>query len=443
MVFCNKNSGFTLIEVAIALTIVGILLAGFFKIFLLVNERNVRIEYFGEISAIRDALEDYVLTNGFYPAPAALNLAITDVNYGLPVDQEAPPRALPDIGAGECALNSAAINGVFCTPGTRDLDSNGIGEDNEEVVLIGSVPTTILGFNPEESLDQFGQRYTYAVSRGLTQSGGFTNSGGVLRVLSSDSPGNNALSTNRDVHYVLVAHGTNHSGSYNALGNLSTNLCPSNDAMEIENCDNDSVFQALTAGDENTPGSVNIQNQLSTNEVTGNYFDDAVIYSNSILGRFWTARGATQINITSGATPSDANVVLGNTTYTGSINNVNDRTQLWIDGDSRSDRVITKRLCRKNQNECFRVEDIVSTAPVLNDISGNPKQLKCVSRGFNNVTMQGTSSGRKPGREAEANGDCDVITKVTSPQFGTQDSSGIICVNGADGVNPDGTMRCL
>ncbi|NCT41838.1 MAG: type II secretion system protein [Alphaproteobacteria bacterium] len=447
-----QTKGFTLIEVSIALMVIGLLLGAFLQTLTFMTERQERIEYYGATTAIGAALEDYALRNGFYPVPAAVNFSINDINYGIPVNEQVPPltTTLPDVAIGECNAGAARVNGILCRPGTRDLDSNGIGEDNAEVILIGSVPTTILGFNNEESLDKFNHRFTYAVSRGLTEAATFDNDNGVIRVISSETGADAVLAdvgdyTNRDVHYIVMSHGKNHSGSYDGQGNLSANLCATNDTIEAENCDNDAVFTALTSGEENDPASSNTRIRPSIQNVVGDYYDDALAYNNSINANFWTARGANRVNMTSGATPGGSKVMVGADEYTGSVSNVNNRPQLWVNGGLRADQVITKRICDENQGGCFRIEDITFTGAALDDeTSGTPKTLKCVSRGFDNVNaVNKKTSGQKRGKTSEANGECDVNTKVTNPQFGPRDFSGIICPNGANGTNADGSFKCL
>ena len=442
------DRGFTLIEVSIILVIGSLLLMGFINILTLSNKIRQNEEYFGSVRAISEAIESYALNNGAYPVPAAINLSSDDVNYGIPIDQQVLPltQTLPDRLAGECDAGAAAVNGVFCRPGARDLDSNGIGEDDDETILIGSLPTTLLGLNSDESLDKHSARYTYAISRGLTNPATFSNENGVLRVL-SDETGGDALTTARDVHYVIVSHGQNLSGARLGSGTLSGTLCDNtlltNQPMEFENCDNDAIFTVLTTGNDTT-GTQNLFVMEAIQEGGGEYFDDALAFTEDINGETWTLRGTDSVNMTSGL-EGTTKIIFGATNYANSVNGIRS-PQVWVNGDARADQALTKRICDETQDNCFRVEDLTfSGASLLDEATSQPKQLKCVNRGLKNVRMiNKASSWWKKGRTGEANADCDVNTKVLAPlQFGNDIGGGVICVNGANGRNADGTLRCL
>ena len=157
MAIKNSEDGFSLIEVAIIMIIAGLLLSTFFQMKGIVSAEQKRNEFYATVDILGDSLEQYALINGFYPAPASLTENFTNANFGQQV-------AVPAYTAAQCAAGSAMFNGIFCRPGQRDLDTSGtVGDIETETVLIGALPTSILGLNNEEAADMYQQRFTYAV----------------------------------------------------------------------------------------------------------------------------------------------------------------------------------------------------------------------------------------------------------------------------------------
>lgn len=79
----KKDRGFTLIEILIVMTIIGILLAGAFFAYVEAVERSRVNQALLDIQQIRNAVESYHLDIGFYPA---------DVNRGIDPGLAAPIR---------------------------------------------------------------------------------------------------------------------------------------------------------------------------------------------------------------------------------------------------------------------------------------------------------------------------------------------------------------
>lgn len=241
----NQHKGFTLVEMAIVLLIVGLLLGGLLPTISSQMEQQQRNETRKQIDEIKGALIGFTIANGRLPCPAD------------PVIATGQPGA-----------------GAERTPPCTNSNSTGV------------LPWATLGVN---ETDAWGNRYTYRVSSDFADALGTTFgkdqngndcipsptpmnasfalcSVGTLDVRSAASGGTN-IATN--VPAVIISHGKNSAGAYTQQG---TQLSASSNADELENSD----------------GSAD-HNYVSHNPTQN--FDDVVVWlsNNILLNRMVTA----------------------------------------------------------------------------------------------------------------------------------------------------------
>lgn len=189
--------GFTLVEIAIVLVIVGILLSGGLTILSSQQEMRRQQESTTMLSEAREALIGFAIVNGRLPCPADPTVASGAANAG--VERAATPAG--------------------CTGGVPALQ--------------GVLPWATLGL-PE--LDAWSHRFTYRVSASFARSGPFTrSSAGDITI--SVSAGGTALAS--AVPAALVSHGANGLLAYLPFG---SQMPASADADETENGDVDTAF---------------------------------------------------------------------------------------------------------------------------------------------------------------------------------------------------------
>jgi prepilin-type N-terminal cleavage/methylation domain-containing protein len=209
----SKN-GFTLVEMAIVLMIVGLLLGGLLvPLSAQMDQRNIS-DTQKAMSEIKEALIGYALANGRLPCPAKPTIATGTTNAGV----------------ADCTLTT------------------------------GVVPWATLGVN---ETDAWGDRYTYRVTSDFTDAisnstyGGCTPSPiptqasfglcsvGNLNVLSAASGG---VTISGSVPAVVISHGKNRAGAYTPQG---TQVAVGSNADEQENsdgtADNNYVSHTLTS----------------------------------------------------------------------------------------------------------------------------------------------------------------------------------------------------
>ncbi|MEQ8967762.1 MAG: type II secretion system protein [Azospirillaceae bacterium] len=248
--------GFSLIELAIVLTLIGILLGGVFGVasdYLAAENREITA---ARLEAIEEALVLYASRNKRLPCPAD-----------------------------GTAAEGTAADGVPDPSGETETCSAG---DEFSVV-----PWRALGMEPEATRDGFGRRITYRVfdgADGLTDTDGMDMSAceaaaeesgspepectaGISPVdflrdkgLTVDDPDGNAIvdpgspEAGGGAAFVLVSHGNDGAGAY-TRGGTRIALAPAGQADQRENTDMDDTF---------------VLGGLNAAEGTNAYFDDIV-----------------------------------------------------------------------------------------------------------------------------------------------------------------------
>ena len=143
----RRLRGFTLIEIAVVLFIGALLISGVVQ-YVTAQITSARLAATrGKQDAIKSALVNFIARNNRLPCPAVATIA-----------------------------NGAANNGVeAATPGTcTGTTISGVAPLD---VATGTLPWVSLGLSNEVSLDAYGNRFTYQVARGATNTTGATVSG--------------------------------------------------------------------------------------------------------------------------------------------------------------------------------------------------------------------------------------------------------------------------
>lgn len=187
--------GFSLIEMAIVLVVIGLLLGGGILAVAPVLESTNRSETDGKLDRIGDALTLYVIQNGCLPCPADGDLAIGTA------------------GAGQSQTDNGGGAVVFYTSGCAD-EAGGSGASCR--VLTSSitepddvVPWETLGMSEADAVDAWGNRIRYSLTRGLSQASSMVRSGSSYPAGTVDisDAGSTVSAITTEAAYVLVSHG--------------------------------------------------------------------------------------------------------------------------------------------------------------------------------------------------------------------------------------------
>ncbi len=350
--FRSKESGLSLIEVSIALIVIGLLLVPLIHIYDLEQIRNKVHKTESSLSYVRDSLTKFAVENGRYPLPAVRNLTSGSVGAGV----EFTGVIIPCVTG---ATNPCRTPGA---PAVR--------------VIIGDVPFKALGINVENIVDGYGGKLTYAITQTLTNVGTFSDVGGIITLFQRDGVTNEPqtvdAASNPNVHFVLISHGEDNSGAFSLEGG-TMNVCPTGGASNRDTVNCDHIDTLFTTNSEltcavgltpnfgtmlcddliniPTPPSVPGQIQRAQYSVPGaSHYDDYVSFSTSTQGYIWSyAVGAPNMqsrnpgNALIGAIPASITTGTGPRPETAVA-------KLEVMGNMRTDTLFVDRICRTSGN---------------------------------------------------------------------------------------------
>ncbi len=184
----NENiTGFSLLEMSIVLTIVGLLLYGLIPSITAQVDQQHRNDTIRQMNDIKDALYGYSMANGRLPCPAKATIATNALNAGI----------------SDCKLT------------------------------LGVIPWATLGTS---ETDAWGRRFTYSASSSFLTANFSLSSNGTLTVKSSATGGTNVAS---NIPAIFISHGNNGFGAFTTAG---IQLSPSFAPDEVSNSDTDTIF---------------------------------------------------------------------------------------------------------------------------------------------------------------------------------------------------------
>ena len=323
----NRNRGFSLIEVAIGILIIGIIMGPMITAYSIYLKQHALDVSRNNTGAARVALQRYVTHYGCYPLPGNPGVTSTNATFG----QEAVART-----AGSCtALAAAPPN---CTGNdTVVCKTPGAGGNP---VYIGDVPFAMLGLPHEYILDGYGSKLTYAVSGPLTVAATFTDAGGIITV--HDSTGaNTALSndpatqTTSNIHFAVISHGQNKVGSFSLDGVLQANCGAVAAAADNENCNNDATFTDNRGWNGPIGGANTIYTRLEADAPGAAHYDDFIYWTVSTNTDLWIR----QVNSSNILSNIQGNVRMG---LTGALPPL---AKADVRGDAKADALWTDNLC--------------------------------------------------------------------------------------------------
>ncbi len=259
----QKQSGFTLIELCIAMVIVGLFVAAAVQAYV-VYDQKLKAERMNTLMlTVDDAIEDFYAAYERLPCPAPVNGSTAGNGF----NQE-------DCSGGHGIIEVAGTNGGR--------------------VLIGKYPAATLGLDSTKMKDVYGNYLTYAVTKEAAIDGGEVPGQinlieeGIDQNASSLTAGQVIIiNDHTDVQYVVISQGETGVGAFAFDGSI-TEACDGTQ-KETENCDyNDATFISSVRSDV-----------ISSDE----FYDDRVIFKNkftkstaglpnvvspAILGEDWT-----------------------------------------------------------------------------------------------------------------------------------------------------------
>jgi prepilin-type N-terminal cleavage/methylation domain-containing protein len=215
-------SGFTLIEISIALVIIGLLMSSAFSMITMYSKGKMQGVTRGNLRNAEAALKSYLEMNGYYPCPASSLPRRNQEGFGRAIESCITPNE----------VNSSTTS-IYGSDGVHVSE----GRDGYKV-RTGILPFRSLGIPDADALDGWGRLLQYAVTEKLTSYDTFDQKEGAIDVLADDKK--SRITPPASMQYVVFSTGADGKGGYSGDG-VPLDSCPPG-LLESYNCDGDAVF---------------------------------------------------------------------------------------------------------------------------------------------------------------------------------------------------------
>ncbi len=315
----KRQGGYTLIEMAISITVFALIIAGGIGAYNLYMRNKVTQETEVNTATVLSYVNNFLVQQGRYPCPARADLPRTDPQYGRETN---------------CADTTVAAVGD-CTNGICVEESNrtDLGVPPPRVRR-GMIPFRDMGLPENFASDGNRMRLQYALTEMLGVATTYRKDRGAITII--DGNGNPAIdpAAPHAAHFVIFSSGNDRAGTFTNFGR-QTLPCPAT-GLDAENCNTTTDDKAVYRSAQHSTAN------------GANHFDDYVLFymsSETPLWRVSSADGAHIRDMVGGGAGSAAVGVgaVGSPTETLEVaGNVRASTNLQSD-----------QICDKNGNNCF------------------------------------------------------------------------------------------
>ncbi len=215
-----RQNAFSLIELAVVLVFAGALAAVFLATSRDVAGVECKETTQQQLRTIQEAVDRHLVRNELYPLPARLSRTQGSEGFGVAVLPGDPD---------------------FATTALKRIE---VGGDASKIVYLGALPAVTLGLAPEQAQDCWGNKFTYAVSAGLTTPPDYPTAPGLLAIRRPDASGS-YLDVMTNAAYAVISHGADGLGATPANSTTVRKACPNfvpPRSHQQRNCDGDSEF---------------------------------------------------------------------------------------------------------------------------------------------------------------------------------------------------------
>lgn len=239
----NSRSAFSLLELSVVLTILGVFAGGMLTYIGRNMDHQNRVRTGQKLDVIEETLLRFQRVRGYLPCPASATAAESNLAFGAATD---------------CTANATCVAGA-APAGTADAMPAAVTAD---CVRTGALPFRTLGLSPSYAYDEWGGRISYAAIKSLAQNASAfeayaaTATTGVIQVRDApdtDTPAGNQLTpalAGVHVGFIAVSHGRDGKGAYLPSGVLRETCGTA--ANDSENCDGDLSFADMTVNESAT-----------------------------------------------------------------------------------------------------------------------------------------------------------------------------------------------
>ncbi len=323
-----RSAGFTLIELAVVIIIIGLLSAAGFRAYDTYRARY-ELEYNAfALAALNGAIGSYFIKNGHFPCPAPLSAHPGDASYGRSMD-------CSQAAAGDYRLSTRDIDfGNGTTVTMRVREGTFPFADLQEFMMQNDT-TGAISPTGQNVLDAQGNQFTYVVTEAQTLESSYRDRQGAILLKDEH---NRIVAPNVD--YLIISHGKNGTGA--RIGNGQARPC-TGQGLDLENCDGDAEF-------------IHGARSYATG---ANYYDDHVSFMKWLSADLWRQTPTNPDNIYN-INPGYVGIGVKTPTEQLHIKDGNLLTsRIWDNPASvEASRIRSERICADNGTDCMNASII-------------------------------------------------------------------------------------
>lgn len=407
----RRAAGYSLIEMAIAIVIIGLLFAPAADVYSTYTEYKKRDTTKTNVASVISAIQSYRRANGVFPCPSGLSVLRTDPAYGKAFDctSTGPLSVAPAVGA--CDLTKG-----ICIEKTKRASLLATGTPFQQRVVVGAVPFRQMQVPENSTYDGYGNRLVYVLTQSM---GDITTLSTLNGAISIEDPTGKALVNPADsAIFAILSPGKDGVGGWSFEGGAVHVPCTGAIGADVANCNPGFEGQAPTM-------DAVIVDSYNAGAVGAAHYDDYVGYFQSLPDPLWRyisgtnniqdltdqsvgigvnpASSSIQLDIASATTAPDVwdNLTGANATNTDAL------LVYGVGGNGNAGKMQVDSVCDATGTNCFDPIHLGGTTPGLNYQPGDPG-MGCPS-GQVMAGIDGTKSATTGGA------DCYALAMTCSP----------------------------
>lgn len=376
----SGNRGYTLIESAIAIMVLGLIMTSFlsaYRIYMKTEAQQVTLD---NESKVKDAITSFFAKKGRYPCPASLTAKRDDPSYGL-------ERQCDSAVANDGSVNINYPKAIDYAAGTFvDTDKFGKKEgtyiewnkdDITQRVRRGAIPFISLGIREEEALDGYHQRIQYVVTEKLAGNplDYDKDDAGITIQTNGGNSVQKVAGVDKKFQYIIFSSGPDGKGAFSNYGSM-IQPCDTTTA-DGENCN---TAPSLLATTNRAIYYYAERNDVTTGAGKAQHFDDFMVFGSTKDTPLWRIMDEDSLDIRDlvGAENVDAGKVrigLNSPDMTGTIPEAaiygssvgatinQSKRELEVAGDVNARDMIRvgAQVCGTNGADCFTPQKVTPT----------------------------------------------------------------------------------
>lgn len=339
-----RQSGYSLLQIAIALIVVGVLLAAFSGTYKLYKTNVVADSTQKNLDNVIVALRKYKEQHGRYPCPSSLTASRINQPTLYGTEIASCDITLAPVPVGRCR------QGV-CIEAAHPTKRPGGFPESLRRVIVGGVPFRALQIAEDKTYDGFGSRIVYAISQNATIEGN-TESLGMINIV--DEKNRELVSPPFSALFALISPGENKHGAYSKDGVL-VKQCAQRSGRDFANCNT-----GFTTGRGAQRGLSQYTVAQEVSVPGRDYYDDQIAYFSQSAPESWVRDSNPLFRENIHTTSPNGSVIVGSDAVasTDIVMSViaplgTDAMRIFGSDGTLNSTLFTDTICDENGANCF------------------------------------------------------------------------------------------